>query len=487
MNYLLWLTGLKTLQRFARVAGAGRTVCQRFHYATGARKNQPLYVLHCSKRGQSQSGLRKRPERWHDAPCCVAQGLLIVSLDTIIHSSLTAPSAARTSKRALVLMGGGARTAYQAGVLSGIARILQSQQLQATFDFPFKILTGTSAGALNAAFLASHAAQGVGGLAQLAHFWSELDSEAVYRIDASPWAKLHRLAAALSLTQTIRSSGALLNTMPLVDTLHKAISLPAIEHALAVGHLNALAVTASSYSTGVHWTFCQTAQHNPTRAWHRPGRRASMEPITIEHLMASSAIPFLFPPTPLWVDSHREYFGDGSMRQISPLSPAFHLGATHVMVIGVSQPQRSAFMSDALSDGAPSLASIAGHAMASVFHDTVHADVEQAQRVTQTLRQLPTAVAAALPYRPVEVLAIQPSQSLDTLALEHAHRLPEVAQQALGGRRSIGRGGAGLASYLLFEAPFITALLALGERDAQQNAAAIRDFFHSTTETTAAI
>ena len=186
---------------------------------------------------------------------------------------------------------------------------------------------------------------------------------------------------------------------------------------------------------------------------------------TIEHLMASSALPFLFPATPLWVDGQREFFGDGSMRQVSPLSQAMHLGAHKVLVIGVGQPQRSQF-GGGKTAAQPSLGAIAGHAMASVFHDTLQADVEQAQRVTQTLQQLPREIAAVLPYRPVEVLAIQPTQSLDEAAHAHVHELPLTTRRALGGVGALKGGGAALASYLLFEPGFVSALIAMGERDA---------------------
>jgi NTE family protein len=193
--------------------------------------------------------------------------------------------------------------------------------------------------------------------------------------------------------------------------------------------------------------------------------------------MASSAIPFLFPATALWVDGRREFFGDGSMRQVSPLSPAMHLGAHKVLVVGVGQPQRSGFAgTGAAPERSPSMGGIAGHAMASVFHDTLQADVEQAQRVTRTLQQLPREVAAVLPYRSVEVLAIQPSQSLDALAQAHVGELPDAIRNALGGLGAL-RGGGALASYLLFEPGFVQALVALGEQDAFARKSELLAFF----------
>lgn len=380
---------------------------------------------------------------------------------------------------ALVLMGGGARTAYQAGVLRAMAAML-TLELGHRSDFPFKILVGTSAGALNAAFLASCATQGLKAFDGLASFWRQLRSGDVYALRVSPWVRASRLFAALSLSQQARQRGAVLDTMPLVDTLHRAIALPGIDQSLQTRAIDALAVTAASYTSGVHWTFCQTAMPRDFQRWARPGRRAEFQPITIEMLMASSAIPFLFPATRLWVDAHAEYFGDGSMRQISPISPAIHLGARRVMVIGVGQPQRAGFIGAGHADdgvaSAPTLGGIAGYAMASVFHDTVQADVEQTLRVSQTLRELPPEAAALLPFRPVDVLAITPSQSLDALAQTYASELPRLTRHALEGLGALQGGGAALASYLLFEPGFVRALMDLGEQDAYARKAEILAF-----------
>ena len=386
-----------------------------------------------------------------------------MSLSTIINAGLVQPG---TPRHALVLMGGGARTAYQVGVLKAIGAMLRLQPGAAS-AFPFEVLVGTSAGAINIAYLASAASHGLAAFDQLAGFWDRLRSVDVYTLNLHRWSRFNRFIAAVSLLRTARRSGAILDNTPLVDTLHRAISLQGIEDALVNTALESVAVTASSYSSGVHWTFCHTARDSRHEGWNRPGRRAEFQPLTIEHLIASSAIPFLFPATPLWVDDRREFFGDGSMRQVSPLSPAVHLGAHRVLVVGVGQPQRSGLIGAAPDAAArePSLGFIAGHAMASVFHDTLQADVEQAQRLTRTLRQLPREVAAVLPYRSVEVLAIQPSQSLDAIAQAHAHELPTPVRRALGGL-GVLKGGGALASYLLFEPGFVQALVALGEQDA---------------------
>jgi NTE family protein len=401
-----------------------------------------------------------------------------MSLGTIIHAGLVRPS---RPLHALVLMGGGARTAYQVGVLQALAAMLQ---LQAGGDakFPFQVLVGTSAGALNVAYLASAAVRGLDAFGDLALFWSKLRCGDVYDLDVPRWVRISRLATALTLWRHARQNSALLDNMPLVDTLHHAVSLAAIDQSLAQKAIDVVAVTASSYTSGVHWTFCHTARDQKHEAWLRPGRRAEFQPLTIEHLMASSAIPFLFPSTPLWVDGHMEHFGDGSMRQVSPLSPAMHLGAHKILVVGVGQPQRSSLVAGAANGASrgPSLGGIAGHAMASVFHDTLQADVEQAQRVTKTLHQLPREVSAVLPYRSVEVLAIQPTQSLDALATQHAQLLPQSVRRALGGLGALkGGGGGALASYLLFEPPFVQALISLGEQDAYARKSELLAFFAS--------
>jgi NTE family protein len=401
-----------------------------------------------------------------------------MSLDTVTLAGLARPS---RPINALVLMGGGARTAYQVGVLQALAALMRLQTAR-TLPFPFQVLVGTSAGALNVAYLAAKATLGLQAFDDLGQFWGRLRSKDVYLLDVPAWVGVSRWTAALSIWRNAKKRGAILDNMPLVDTLHHAISLQGIEDSLRDKAIDAVAVTASSYTSGVHWTFCHSESDSSKGIWNRAGRRAEFQPLTIEHLMASSAIPFLFPSTPLWVDGHREYFGDGSMRQVAPLSPAIHLGAHKVLVVGVAQPQRSGLVA---SEGAiahePTVAGIAAHAMASVFHDTLQADVEQAQRVTRTLQQLPREVAAVLPYRSIDVLAIQPSKSLDALAHTYSHELPASVRRALGGLGALNGNGGSLASYLLFEPGFVQALVALGEQDAYARKEELLAFIGSVT------
>jgi len=387
-----------------------------------------------------------------------------MSLDTIIHAGLRQFGRPTVG---LVLMGGGARTAYQVGVLRALAGMLKSHP-GASKTFPFQVLVGTSAGAINAAFLAGRALRGLAAFEQLAEFWSRLRSTDVYHLNVSSWVRFSRFAVAWSLSRHARANGAIMDNAPLAQILRKGVLFGGIEEALRSNTIDALAVTGSSYTSGVHWTFCHTASRGEFQGWTRPGRRAEFQPVTVEHLMASSAIPFLFPATPLEVDGRKEHFGDGSMRQVTPLSPAMHLGARKILVVGVGQPERPGLGGAPVikPERGPTLGSMAGHVMASVFHDTLQADVEQTQRVTQTIKQLPPEAAAAMPYKAIDVLAVAPTRSLDALAQQFTRELPSVVRDALAALGVLRGSGGTLASYLLFEPGFVQSLIALGESDA---------------------
>lgn len=246
------------------------------------------------------------------------------------------------------------------------------------------------------------------------------------------------------------------------------------------GHLQALAITASSYSSGHHVTFFEGASH--LQPWVRSQRLAVRGRITHEHLLASSAIPFVFPAKELSINDGTEFFGDGSMRQTAPVAPAIHLGAERIVVVGagrMSEPRDT--LKRAAPGSYPSLAQIAGHAMSSIFLDALAVDIERIRRINQTLNLIPREARQASALRPVELLVISPSERLDQIAAKHADALPRAVRSLLGGlgvssSQADIKGGA-LASYLLFEARYTRELMDLGHADALRQEDEICRFF----------
>jgi NTE family protein len=249
---------------------------------------------------------------------------------------------------------------------------------------------------------------------------------------------------------------------------------------MAQGHLDALAVTASSYSSGEHVTFYQAGPQQ--EGWVRSRRIAVPVKIAHEHLLASSAIPFVFPAAALQIHGHPEYFGDGSMRQSAPLAAAIHLGAKRILAIGAGRMQEptGAQPPNALS-GYPTLAQIAGHALSSIFLDSLTADVERLERINATLALVPDEARGATQLRPVELLLIAPSQRIDVIAARHANALPAAVRSLLGEAavptETAHIQGSALASYLLFDSAFTQELMALGRADTLSQRDAVRVFF----------
>ena len=371
------------------------------------------------------------------------------------------------SRTALILTGGGARAAYQAGVLLAIRELLPDSTRN-----PFPIVCGTSAGAINAATLACNADNFRGAVEMLVEVWRNMRAGHVYRAD--PLGILSsgaRWLGALMVGWAIkRSPRSLLDNEPLRHLLERKLDFGNIDRSIASGSLYAVSLTASGYSSGHSVSFFQARAEVAT--WQRTHRFGSRTQLGINHLLASSAIPFVFPAIKL----HREYFGDGSMRQLAPISPAIHLGAEKILIIGAGR------MTDKVqrqrSDRYPTLAQIAGHALSSIFLDGLAVDVERMQRINHTLSIIPDEVKqqSGVALRPVKSLVIAPSERLDYLAARHAKALPWAVRLLLRGIGAMNRQGGALTSYLLFEQPYTRALIDLGYKDTMDRREEVKAF-----------
>jgi NTE family protein len=374
-------------------------------------------------------------------------------------------------KNALILSGGGARAAYQVGALKALAEILPANARN-----PFPIICGTSAGAINAVTLAAHEGCFRDAVAELENIWFSLEPGDVYRFG---WLELARggfrvLRSLFNQGVGVSQPIALLDNSPLRELIRRRVKFHQIDRAIARGDLHAVSVAAMGYASGQSVAFFQG--NTEIKGWQRHRRIGRPTLLNIDHLMASSAIPTLFPATKI----EHEYYGDGALRQLAPISPALHLGADRVFIIGVSGNRAPRPHRAPRTRHSPSIAGVVGHLLNSAFVDGLEGDVEHIERLNELIDLIPADVREAngIHLRPVDTLVIWPSEQVERIAGRKVRNLPPSLRALLRSTGATTSGGGGTAaSYLLFAKTFIEEMVQLGYRDAKWEEGSLRNFF----------
>ena len=380
---------------------------------------------------------------------------------------------------ALVLGGGGARGAYQAGVVRAIAQHYPGLELP--------LLTGISAGAINAAFLGAHSGSFATAADELAKIWLSLTPETVYRVDAGTlvrnvirwgWRLVSgEVGIAKEPTRGFVDTSPLFQYLAQLFAAHGQAPISGIDANIKRGRLQAIALSATSYSTGQSVTW---VQGRDVQLWQRPQRRSALAQLTVDHVMASAALPLLFPA--VHVDG--EWFGDGGIRLTAPLSPALHLGAARILTISTRHPRSRAEADVSQIAGYPPPAQVLGVLYNAVFLDVIDQDILRLELINQMLSEVPEPHRNGM--RRVEILVLRPSRDLGKMARQFEPRLPTTFRfltRGLGTRRTTSPD---VLSLVMFQRDYLQALVELGERDAESQMDRIDAFLEGASATQAA-